>query len=68
MFPYFHKALPTKLRCFLQVSIAGGADMVRVHDTRAMVRVARMSDAVVRGAPAEAATWDGAPLSPDTTA
>lgn len=50
------------------LTIAGGADMVRVHDTRAMVRVARMSDAIVRGAPAVAATWDGAPLSPDTTA
>lgn len=49
-------------------SIAGGADMVRVHDSRAMVRVARMSDAIVRGAPAEAATWEGAPPSPDTTA
>ena len=31
------------------LSIAGGADMVRVHDVREMVRVARMSDAVVRG-------------------
>jgi dihydropteroate synthase len=31
------------------LSIAAGADMVRVHDVRAMVRVARMSDAVVRG-------------------
>ncbi len=50
------------------LSIAGGADMVRVHDTRTMVRVARMSDAVIRGAPAVAATWDGAPVSPDTTA
>jgi dihydropteroate synthase len=29
--------------------IANGADMVRVHDVRAMVRVARMADAVVRG-------------------
>ena len=35
------------------LSIAGGADIVRVHDVREMVRVARMSDAVVRG-------WDGA--------
>ena len=34
------------------LSIAGGADIVRVHDVREMVRVARMSDAVVRG-------WDG---------
>ncbi len=31
------------------LSIAGGADIVRVHDVEAMVRVARMSDAVVRG-------------------
>jgi dihydropteroate synthase len=31
------------------LSIAGGADMVRVHDVREMVRVARMSDAIVRG-------------------
>ena len=50
------------------LAIAGGADIVRVHDAEAMVRVARMSDAVVRGAPAEAATWEGAPASPDTTA
>jgi dihydropteroate synthase len=31
------------------LSIAGGADIVRVHDVRAMVRVTRMADAVVRG-------------------
>jgi dihydropteroate synthase len=31
------------------VSIARGADIVRVHDVRAMVRVARMTDAIVRG-------------------
>ena len=31
------------------MSIAGGADIVRVHDVKEMVRVARMSDAVVRG-------------------
>ncbi|MDQ6710365.1 MAG: dihydropteroate synthase [Candidatus Dormibacteraeota bacterium] len=31
------------------LSIAGGADVVRVHDVRAMVRVARMADAIVRG-------------------
>lgn len=31
------------------VAIAGGADIVRVHDVRAMVRVARMTDAIVRG-------------------
>jgi len=29
--------------------IAGGADMIRVHDVKEMVRVARMSDAIVRG-------------------
>jgi dihydropteroate synthase len=39
------------------LAIGGGADVVRVHDVRAMVRVARMSDAVVRGAPDEARTW-----------
>ena len=31
------------------LSIAGGGDVVRVHDVRAMVRVCRMSDAIVRG-------------------
>ena len=31
------------------LSISGGADIVRVHDVKAMVRVSRMSDAVVRG-------------------
>lgn len=31
------------------LSIAGGADMVRVHDVRELTRVARVSDAVVRG-------------------
>ena len=31
------------------LSIAGGADIVRVHDVREMVRVCRMSDAIVRG-------------------
>lgn len=30
------------------LSIAGGADMVRVHDVKQMVRVARMTDAIVR--------------------
>lgn len=33
------------------LSIARGADIVRVHDVREMTRVARMSDAVVRGWP-----------------
>jgi dihydropteroate synthase len=31
------------------IGIAGGADIVRVHDVRANVRVARMSDAIIRG-------------------
>jgi len=31
------------------LAIAQGADIVRVHDVRAMARVARMADAVVRG-------------------
>ncbi len=31
------------------LGIAAGADIVRVHDVREMARVARMSDAVVRG-------------------
>ena len=31
------------------LSIAGGADMVRVHDVREMARVAKVSDAIVRG-------------------
>jgi dihydropteroate synthase len=30
------------------VAISGGADIIRVHDVREMVRVARMSDAIVR--------------------
>ena len=43
------------------LAIAGGADIVRVHDVRAMARVARMTDAVVRGAPRSARTWPGGP-------
>lgn len=31
------------------LAIAGGADIVRVHDVREMVRAARMTDAIVRG-------------------
>ena len=31
------------------LAVAGGADLARVHDVRAMARVARMTDAVVRG-------------------
>ena len=34
------------------VAIAAGADVVRVHDVKAMARVCRMTDAVVRG-------WEG---------
>lgn len=36
------------------LAIAGGADIVRVHDVLPMARVAKMTDAIVRGAPAEA--------------
>jgi dihydropteroate synthase len=32
------------------IAIASGADMVRVHDVKAMVRVARLADAIVREA------------------
>jgi dihydropteroate synthase len=42
------------------LAIANGADVVRVHDVEANVRVARMSDAVIRGAPEVAKTWPGA--------
>jgi dihydropteroate synthase len=35
------------------LAIAGGADIVRVHDVAAMKRVALLSDAVVRGYPPE---------------
>jgi len=31
------------------LSIAGGADIVRVHDVKQMVRVAKLADAIVRG-------------------
>jgi dihydropteroate synthase len=31
------------------ISIANGADIVRVHDVKEMARVAKMADAVVRG-------------------
>jgi dihydropteroate synthase len=37
------------------LGIAGGADVVRVHDVKANVRVARISDAIVRG------TWQADP-------
>ena len=41
------------------LAIAAGADLVRVHDVRAMVRVARMTDAVVRPPRADAAPAPG---------
>ena len=45
--------LPTEERlegtaAVVAMSIAGGADIVRVHDVKEMVRVARMTDAIVR--------------------
>lgn len=52
------------------LAIAAGVDIVRVHDVAANVRVARMSDAIVRGLPppspaagrgGSAAAADGAP-------
>ena len=39
------------------LAIAGGADIVRVHDVKEIVRVSRMSDAVVRGW--RPAGWEG---------
>jgi dihydropteroate synthase len=45
----------------VSLAIAGGADIVRVHDVTAMSRVVRMADAVVRGAPAEGLTWAEGP-------
>ena len=41
------------------LAIAGGADVVRVHDVGAMVRVCRVADAVVRGWRPEG--WEAAP-------
>jgi dihydropteroate synthase len=42
------------------LGIAAGADIVRVHDVRANVRAARMSDAIIRG------TWrEGTPAPPE---
>ncbi len=46
--------LPTNQRlegtaATVALAIANGADAVRVHDVKEMVRVARMSDAIVRG-------------------
>ncbi|MEZ4561135.1 MAG: dihydropteroate synthase [Thermomicrobiales bacterium] len=47
----------------VSLAIAGGADIVRVHDVAAMTRVVRMADAVVRGAPAEARAWPNGPAT-----
>ena len=33
----------------IAIAIANGADIVRVHDVKPMIRVARMTDAIVRG-------------------
>ena len=33
----------------VSIAIAKGADIVRVHDVKEMVRVSRMTDAIVRG-------------------
>jgi dihydropteroate synthase len=41
------------------LGIAAGADVIRVHDVRANVRAARMSDAIVRATWHEAATEGG---------
>jgi dihydropteroate synthase len=35
----------------VSLAIAGGADLVRVHDVRAMARVARVADAICRSSP-----------------
>ncbi len=45
----------------IALGIAAGADIVRVHDVQAMVRVARMADAVVRGAASGAGSARWAP-------
>ncbi|HXF51180.1 MAG TPA: dihydropteroate synthase [Dehalococcoidia bacterium] len=41
------------------LAIAQGADIVRVHDVRAMTRVARMADAIVRGRLGDYAPGEG---------
>jgi dihydropteroate synthase len=41
------------------VGIAAGVDIVRVHDVREMVRVVRMTDAMVRRKPARCACGEG---------
>ena len=45
----------------VSMAIAGGADIIRVHDVRTMARVARMTDAIVRGPPLSPRSWPGAP-------
>jgi dihydropteroate synthase len=35
------------------IGIANGADIIRVHDVGQMVRICRMSDAIIRGKPSE---------------
>ena len=45
------------------IAIANGADFVRVHEVRAMARVARMTDAIVRGLPPSLG-GEGAPPAP----
>ena len=40
------------------LAIAAGADIVRVHDVRTTVRVARVADAIVRGRPGDYAPSD----------
>ncbi len=49
------------------LAIANGADIVRVHDVPAMVRVARMTDAVVRGVPDPTAIEEAAPSQAQST-
>jgi dihydropteroate synthase len=45
----------------VSLAIAGGAEIVRVHDVRAMARVARMTDAVVRRIPEAPLNWPDGP-------
>jgi dihydropteroate synthase len=44
------------------LAIGNGAAIVRVHDVEPNVRVARMTDAVVRRIPEEPKTWPGGPI------
>ncbi|HEY8491458.1 MAG TPA: dihydropteroate synthase [Dehalococcoidia bacterium] len=43
----------------VSIAIAGGADIVRVHDVRELARVARMTDALVRARPGDFAPGPG---------